>query len=309
MNATELLTELRPPLKQSPSEEEGTIERILLAGPEPTPPPRRRRYARPFALAGVTAMVAIAAVVLAPSDGRGPVGLAGAVAALNAPDVLLHFKVTMPGGAMKTAETWQTPDGRRTHTIYDNGVEIAYDQQRGVMETYLPDRNEVIADTDPEAFAQPLGSIATSPTASPERVGDLPALVTRALSADDPKVRHIGRTTIRGIDVDKIRVEQNVEVADAVRGASPKEVKDAPRKTITMTRDIYVRHDNALPVRVVDHRGGFWPATTTSQFTKATKLTLDAATEPMLTLGHHPGATHTVRGPFDDSAADAGAAK
>lgn len=308
MNATELLTELRPPLKESPSED-GTIERILLAGPEPTPPPRRGRYARPIALAGVTAMVAIAAVALAPSGGSGPVGLAGAAAALNEPDVLLHFKVTMPGGAMKTAETWQTPDGRRTHTIYGNGIEIAYDQERGVMETYLPDRNEVIADTDPEAFAQPFGSIATSPTASPERVGDLPALVTRALSGDDPKVRHIGRTTVRGIDVDQIRVEQNVEVADAVRGASPKEVKDAPRKTITMTRDIYVRHDNALPVRVVDHRGGFWPATTTSEFTEAQKLTLDASSEPMLTLGHHPGATRTVRGRFDDSAAGAGAEK
>ena len=308
MNATELLTELRPPLTESPTED-GTIERILLAGPEPTPPPRRRRYGRPIALAGMTAMAAIAAVALAPSDGRGPVGLAGAAAALNAPEVLLRFKVTMPGGAMKTAETWQTPDGRRTHTIYGNGIETAYDQERGVMETYVPDRNEVIADTDPEAFAQPFGSIATSPTASPERVGDLPALVTRALSGDDPKVRHIGRTTVRGIDVDQIRVKQNVEVADAARGASPKEVKDAPRKTITMTRDIYGRHDNALPVRVVDHRGGFWPATTTSEFIDAQKLTLDASTEPMLTLGHHPGATRTARGRFDDSAAGAGAAK
>jgi hypothetical protein len=312
MKGTELLSDLRPGLEESP-DAEAALERILLAYRPPALPPRRRRYARPLAVAGVTAVAATAAVALVPSGSSGPVGLAGAVAALTEPDVLLHFKVTSthsPSGAVETAETWQTPDGRRMHTIYEDGLESAYDQRAGIYETYAPERQEVIVQTDSEFFedeAHPFGSISTDVTSGVTSAGDLPGLVTRALGGHDPKVRYVGRTTINGIDVDQIRIDQDTQLVDVPPGASFEEAKSAPTKTVTLSRDVYVRHDNALPVRVIDHTdalGG--PNATTTDFTDVQKLTLDKTTEPTLRLDDHPGAKRTIMGPFDDSKADSG---
>jgi hypothetical protein len=313
MKATELLTELRPTLDESP-EAEATLERILLADRPPARPPRGRRYTRPLAVAGVTAVAATAAVALVPSDSSGPVGLAGAVAALTEPDVLLHFKVTTrhAAGGVETAETWQTPDGRRMHTIYGNGLESVYDQRARIYENYTPERNDVIVQTDSEFFEDeehPFGSISTDVTSGVTSAGDLPGLVTRALGGQDPKLRYVGRTTIDGVAVDQIRVFQDLEVADVPPGAPLKVLKNAPTKTVTLSRDVYVRHDNALPVRVVDHLEALFgdpDATSTTDFTDVQKLTLDATTEPMLELDDHPGAKRIVRGPFDDSKADSG---
>lgn len=311
MNATELLSELRPALEESP-EAEATLERILLADRPPARPPRGRRYTKPLAVAGVTAVAATAAVALVPSGSSGPVGLAGAVAALTEPDVLLHFKVTThhSRGGIETAETWQTPDGRRMHTIYGNGLESVYDQRARVYENYVPERNEVIVQTDSEFFedeAHPFGSISTDVTSGVTSAGDLPGLVTRALRGDDPKVRYVGRTTIDGVEVDQIRIDQDLEMADVPPGASLNELRHAPSKMVTISRDVYVRHDNALPVRVVDHTGAIFGdpnATSTTDFTDVQKLTLDANTEAMLQLDDHPGVKRTVRGEFDDSKAD-----
>ena len=266
-------------------------------------------------MAGATAIAATAAVALVPSGGNGPVGLPGAIAALTEPDVLLHFTVTtthLPSGATESAETWQTPDGRRLRMIRANGLEFAFDQRERVDETYVPERDEVLVHTTPELFEDvrdPFGSIATSAPSNPTSVGDLPALLTRALRGDDPKVRHVGRTTVDGIDVDQIRIERGLEVADVEPGAPLRELKDAPMKTVTVTRDVYVRHDNALPVRVVDHveaLGNPQNTTSISEFTDVQKLTLDASTEPSLKLADHPGAKRTVMPPFDDSKADSG---
>jgi hypothetical protein len=290
MNATELLSELRPVLDESP-EAEATLERILLTDRPAALPPRRRRYARPLAVAGVTAVAATAAVALVPSGSRGPVGLAGAVAALTEPDVLLHFKVTtthMPSGAVETAETWQTPDGRRMHTIYGTGFESVYDQRARLYENYAPQRNAVVVQTEPSMFedeANPFGSIATDANSGVSNAGDLPGLVNRALSGADPKVHFVGRTTIDGVEVDQIRIEHDID---------------------RTSRDVYVRHDNALPVRVVDHTNltGSANATSITDFTDVQKLTLDATTERSLRIADHPGAERIVRGPFDDSKAD-----
>jgi hypothetical protein len=300
MTATELLAELRPPLTDDAPED--VLERILLAGPEP---PRRRRR-RPLAAAAAIAVAVTAAVALLP--GNGDVGLSRAVAALSEPNVLLHFKVTtthLPSGAIERAETWQTPDGRRVHARY-NGIETAYDQRAKLYEVYVPERDEVLIHTTPEVFedkADPFGSIATY---NVNVAGDLPGLLQRALDGNDPAVRHVGRTTIRGIDVDQIRVERHMEIADAPRGASPAELRKAPTKTVTTVRDIYVRHDNALPVRVVDQLEAFGNpenTRTVSDYTDAQKLTLVASTERSLRLPALPGVKRTVRPPFDDSKA------
>ena len=183
----------------------------------------------------MTAVAATAAVALVPSGSSGPVGLAGAVAALTEPDVLLHFKVTThhSRGGIETAETWQTPDGRRMHTIYGNGLESVYDQRARLYENYVPERNEVIVQTDSEFFedeAHPFGSISTDVTSGVTSAGDLPGLVTRALRGDDPKVRYVGRTTIDGVEVDQIRIDQDIEMADVPPGASLKELKERPEQ-------------------------------------------------------------------------------
>ena len=104
----------------------------------------------------------------------------------------------------------------------------------------------------------------------------------------------MGRTTINGIDVDQIRIDADVALASG---------------PVAVVRDVYVRHDNALPVRVVDHLGAFSTSgntTTVSDFTDTQKLTLDASTEPSLALGAHPGVKRIVRPPFDDSVAEKG---
>ncbi len=291
MNATELLAELRPPLEHTV--DEAVLERILLAGPEP--PRRKRRLRRPLAVAGVTAIAATAAVALVPSGSSGPVGLAGAVAALNEPGVLLHFKVTtthLPTGDTESAETWQTPDGRRARMIRGTDIEWAYDQRARLDEVYLPKRDEVLVHTTPELFKDgpdPFGSMTTLIGSSPTFIGDLPALLQRALRGEDPEVRHLGVTTIAGVEVDQIRIERSFD-----RPGS---------EAVIVTRDVYVRHDNALPVRVVDDLEGWGnPESTTvvSEFTDVQKLALDGSTEHLLRLADHPGAKRIVKSPSDD---------
>jgi hypothetical protein len=304
MNATELLAELRPPLETDM--DELALERILRAAPEP--PRRRRRRRRPLAVAATIAVAATAAVAFLPANEQ--VGLSRAVAALSEPGVLLHFKVTtthLPSGAKETAETWQTPDGRRARTDFRE-IETSYDQRARVYHVFVPERNEILVHTTPEMFEDeenPFGSIADSAPSSPTYIGDLPTLLRRALDGGDPKVRHVGVTTLNGVEVDRIRIETDLETADAPPGTKLSELRDAPMKTVTIVRDVYVRHDNALPVRVVDHLGAFGNPQNTqsvSDFTDVQKLALDGSTEPLLKLDH-PGAKRTVEPPFDDSKA------
>lgn len=308
MKATDLLAELRPPLDETP--DDGlALEQILLARPAPAPS-LMHRYRRPLVAVGVTALAATGAIALAPSSDNGPVGIARAAAELAQPGVLLHFTATttFADGATSSTETWQTPDGRLWRET-DGGDETAYDQAGGTYETYVQERDEILVQTKenyPETFEDrpdPFGTIANG---SKSQVGDLIGLLRVALDGSDPDVSHVGRTTVRGIDVDHIQVKERDQVADLPKSDSPpslKETRDAPTKTITIVHDIYVRHDNALPVRVVQQAGetpGF-----TTDFDDVQKLTLDSSTRPLLKLDDHPDARRTIEPPFDDSRADA----
>jgi len=140
MNATELLAELRPPLEDA-TPDDATLERILLAPPEPPRPRSRGRARRPLLVAAAVGVLATAGFALMPSAGRTPGGLERAVAALSDPEVLLHFKATtthLPNGATESTETWQTPDGRRARTVRRDGSEIVYDQSRRIRHTVRP---------------------------------------------------------------------------------------------------------------------------------------------------------------------------
>ena len=74
-------------------------------------------------------------------------------------------------------------------------------------------------------------------------------------------------------------------------------------------RAVYREHQPTirryLAARVGGHAtlGNARNTTSTSEFTDAEKLTLDASTEHALRLASHPGAKRTVRGEFDDSQA------
>lgn len=312
MNATDLLDELRPPLDTTPADPRA-LDLILHARPEPHVS-RTTRYRRPLVAAGAAAVVVTTAVALVPSGSSGPVGIERAAAELSRPDLLLHFTATTTTteGGRESTETWQTPDGRATRQIRRGGLEVAYDQRARVYETYVPERDETLVDTDPEAFedeADPFGSIVNG---NPSQVGDLPELLERALSGTDPLVRHIGRTTVRGVDVDQIQVTQEEQVADVPPAPLPttdagirealRQQRDAPRKTISIVRDLYVRHDDALPVRAVEHPSeSFASRGSTTDFDDVQKLRLDDSTRGLLELADHPTAKRTVRGPFDDS--------
>jgi YD repeat-containing protein len=324
MKATDLLDELRPPLDTTP-DTSPTLERILLAGPAPRPSPMVR-YRRPLVAVGAAALVTTGAVALAPpASNVGPAGIARAAADLGQPDVLLHFTATTTykDGSTERTETWQTPDGRLTHEIDPGGAgtETSYDQAGGTYETYIRDRNEIQVSTKqnyPETFTDRPNTFGTIANGSLSQVGDLPALLRQAIDGTDPNVRHVGRTTVRGIEVDRIQVNQQVQVADlsglhcgactreelrAMQNPpSMRELRNAPTKTVTDVHDIYVRHDNALPVRLVNRP--LPGISTVTDFNDVQKLTLDASTRPLLKLGEHPGARRTILPPFDDSKAD-----
>jgi hypothetical protein len=322
MNATDLLAELRPPLDTVPDDPH-VLDRIMQAPPLAAPP-RTAHLRRPMVALGATAVVAAGALALAPSSDVGPTGIARAAAALAQPDVLLHFTATttFQGGGVQRAETWQTPDGRLSRVIDGRGgIETAYDQAGGTFETYIPERDEIRVETKanfPETFEDRDNPFGTITSGSHSQVGDLPALVRRALQGDDPAARHVGRTTVRGVDVDHIRVLEHQQVADvpaatrqtltdrpAAARRALTELRDAPSKTITIVHDVYVRHDDALPVRVVQQPG--YDAGATTDFDDVQQLELGPATRRLLELGDHPGADRRIEPPFDDSKADAAA--
>lgn len=320
MNATDLLAELRPPLDTVPDDPQA-LDRIMQAPPMATPP-RAARLRRSVVALGATAVVAAGALALAPSSDVGPTGIARAAAALAQPDVLLHFAATttFEGGGVQRAETWQTPDGRLSRVIDGRGgIETAYDQAGGTYETFVPERNEIRVATRanyPKTFEDRDNPFGTITSGSRSQVGDLPALVRRALRGDDPDVRHVGRATVRGVDVDHIRVLEHQQVADlpaytrqtltdlpAATRRALTELRDAPSKTITIVHDVYVRHDDALPVRVVQQPG--YDAGAVTDFDDVQRLELGPATRHLVELGDHPGADRQVEPPFDDSKADA----
>ena len=113
------------------------------------------------------------------------------------------------------------------HTRY-NGIEVSYDQRARKYEVYLPKRDEVLIHRSAEIFEDkpdPWGSLANW---NPNSAGDLPALLQTALRGDDPAVRHVGRTTIRGIDVDQIRIER--ELRSPTRPPAPRSRSYATRR-------------------------------------------------------------------------------
>lgn len=166
-------------------------------------------------------------------------------------------------------------------------------------------------DTDPRLFderREAFGSITEAFASPPNSAGDLPALLRSALSGRDPRLRHVGRTTIRGIEVDHLRFERDLVLVTPQGGAAPP-IRHAPREKITIARDIYLDRDDALPVRIVDHLGAFRNAANTmdvTEFTDVRLVPLDDAGEAALELADHPGAKRVVLPPFDDSAAERG---
>lgn len=303
-----LLRELRPPADARPDED--ALERLLLAGAEPVPA-TRNRYVRPVAIAGTLAVVATAGIALAPSGG-GP-GVPGiverAAAAMTKPDTILHYRAVtatrLPDRVRKerTIESWQTTDGRRERTIFDDGaLESARNEGAQTFTTYNRERDEVLRHTDPDYFrkpesGKPAGLASTGFAIGITTVGDLPDLLRRARDGE-AGVELVGRSEIRGIPVEQIRITRTLKVFDQPRTGERMDPDDLPAREVEATRDVYLRADDALPVRVVDNGPIPGSSDIVIDYLEAEQVPLDATTERLLDIGPHPGATARDEGPF-----------
>ncbi|WP_026911735.1 hypothetical protein [Patulibacter minatonensis] len=295
---TTLLRELRPEAEARPDED--ALERLLLAGPQ-TLPRRHARYVRPVALAGTIAVVATAGVAVLPGDGGSVPGILDrAAAAVTKPDTILHYRSTVTSGSgVRTVESWQTTDGRRNRTIFQGGeLESVRDEDARTFVTYDRERDELLRHTDPAFFprdGRAVPDLATTPPGlGVTQIGDLAELLRRAKDGADG-VEVLEPTEIRGTPVEHVRITSSLKTFTGASG--PGKGLDAPATERTTTRDIYLRTDDALPVRVVDRLGAPSPLLTID-FDVAESLPRDAATNRLLRMGPHPGASVRDEGTF-----------
>lgn len=308
IDPTTLLRELRPPADARPDEE--ALERLLHAGPLPVRR-ARDRYVRPVAIAGTLAVVATAGIALVPGDGAPgvPGVLQRAEATMTKPDTILHYRAslstTVPGrhGTPRTIESWQTTDGRRERTIFDGGaLESARDQVGRTFTTYSRERDELLKHTDPAWFDGPTpgppGLVAGNRLLGITTIGDLAELLQRARDGEDG-VSLAGRTEIRGTSVDHLRITSTIRVVDPPAGGERLDPRNLPGHDVETVRDVYLRIDDGLPVRVVDRDPLPGSPDRVVDYLEVEQLPLDATTEDLLRMGPHPGASTRDEGRFD----------
>jgi hypothetical protein len=277
-----LLRDLRPdPARFDPDSPaaRASLERILAAPPAP---PRRRRRAPRLALAGSVAVLAVAAVALAPSLRDSPDVVARAAAALAPPDTILHFKAEIraresppelragrPDDTVDSVvESWQG-DGRARSVLDGGRMEIVMDTTTGRGEQYVklhlgsnrPDVESIL----------PIGPRDTTglgaPTFPSGVVGDLALLLDRA-RAGAPNLHLVGETSVRGIPAYELRLD----FSDGMR----------------MSRLIYISREDYLPLRVVE-RGPHGEIWTITDYIAVERLPIDAQTRAQLRMSPHPG--------------------
>jgi hypothetical protein len=209
--------------------------------------------------------------------------VARAAAALAPPDTILHFKAEIrarenpaelraghPDDTVDSVvESWQG-DGRARSVLDGGRIEIVMDTTTGRGEQYVklhlgPNRPDV------ESIL-PIGPRDTTglgaPTFPSGVVGDLALLLDRA-RAGEPNLHLVGETTVRGIPAYELRLD----FSDRMR----------------MSRLIYIRRADYLPLRVVE-RGPHDEIWTITDYTDVERLPIDAQTRAQLRMSPHPGA-------------------
>jgi hypothetical protein len=296
-DAASLLRALRPASDFTP--DEAALERILLAPPLAARG-RRRRRRRGLALAGAVGLAA-AAVALAPSSS--PDVVARAAAALNDPDTILHLKSVDAGG--NTMETWQADGGRKERWLYrggtDKAVESMDDWDTKTALSYSAQNDELITHTEPDWFNEKTHPIRGLADGGPSNhvIDDLALLLDRA-RAGEGNVHLIGETTVRDIPVYELRIDYSIEVIDLPASGEIGDPTGMPTHTEQMHRNVYIRRDNYLPVRIVEHipapntpAGAIEPVT---DYVTAERLPRTPATEQLLKMSPHPGAKQVTEG-------------
>ena len=268
------------------------LERIL-ADPGLVPSTRRARSHRgraPRYVVQVAAVAAAGAVAFAalPSSDRAPGVIAEAAAALDAPDVVFHYRTvkrTKNGLVSERTEVWQSSDGHRERELwsYRDGPlnEHVFDLDSRTDLSYDPGRDEVVRHTDPDAFTGREGFDAGSID-----LVNVAGILAGAEASDDPRVEVVGRSTVRGIPADELRFDEP---------AGP----DADGKPTTFTRVLSVDREHHLPVRVVEtaSTGSTVDFTAVTDFYDIERLDRTPATDALLQMAPHPDAKRSVEGP------------
>ena len=163
------------------------------------------------------------------------------------------------------------------------------------------ERNELIEHTDPEFFdaahANPPGLAGGAQGTFPHTVGDLPALIARALRGDDASVRVVGETVIRGIPVHVVRITSSIEVLDVPAGTTVRDPRGLPTKSVTTIRDVFIGRENSLPVRVVDRAEVAGDPRLVVDYIQTDQLPRTPAHDDLLRMRAHPGAERIDAGP------------
>jgi hypothetical protein len=291
-DAVSLLRSLRPADPELEPDERA-LERILLAPPLPRPP-RRHRARRPLALVVAVALAALA-VAIAPSLRSSPDVVARAAAALNDPSTILHLK-SVQGDT--TEELWQADGGRRERWLFkggtDKALEHAEDWDAKTAQSYSAERDELITHTEPDLFdpAHRVPRGLGSASVSAQVIDDLAALLDRARRGEG-NARLAGETSVRGIPVYQLEIAFTMEVVDLPPGETVTDPTGLPKKTLHLSRTVYVNREDFLPVRLVEHLPGL---DFTTDYVVAERLPMTPANEALLRMTPHPGAKRVTEG-------------
>jgi hypothetical protein len=265
------------------------LERILAA--PPLPPARRpRRAGRRLVLATAVALVAVAAVGLAPFLRSTPDVVARAAAALGEEGTILHFtaeiraresaaevKAGRPDDRVDdVVESWQG-EGRARSVLRGGHHEIVLDTTTGRGEEFIGEFDAIapidLRDAGSEDEEPGLGAGALPSGV----VGDLTRLLERARDGEE-NVRLVGETTVRGIAAYELRLDYTF-TPTAGGNTRPQH----------MSRVVYVDRERFLPLRVIE-RGPHGETFTVTDYTSVERLPVTPATRAELRMRPHPGA-------------------
>lgn len=206
-DATALLRELRPATPDR-APDEAALERLLLSGPE-APRPRRRRSARPLALAGGLAAAAVAIVAATSTpDGVGIDLAAQAYAQTSPAGAVIHFVETaswtpvvgdphVAGTSTTRMERWVS--GERSRSVL-SGAQENSDQvlgPDGVIRNRIGGETQVLRPGD-AAYAEIATASRQDPVSRYRRFYDAGELTDAGPATFDDRTAHAyAHTTVR----------------------------------------------------------------------------------------------------------------
>ena len=257
----------------------------------------RRNAPRVVALAVATAAAVVLGLVLTTDQRRAPGIAEAAYATLTAHDAIVHLRLRseyhFPQDQPATTELWTRSGGRQLRVVYDGGEhEFVRDTDARHAASYVRHRNEVTVFSEPEMWQ--VGPSEDLSFAGPEgarRLADeLPALLARARDGD-PAVRRLPDAQLDGIAAARLEARATIRAGERAQAGS-----GAPGlQPVAIRTIVWLDLDSHLPRRIERFFGG--RRATTTDVVLAERLAVGDATERLLEMPRHPGATHVAGGP------------